>query len=214
MANDMIGAAKDLLLRESGPGPATRKMVEEKVRTDPVTNAIFESAARTIVNFVPFDMTPFVDQYAGPGDLQAWAKSIMRRAPDFTIGGDYMQRWFIIPRNDRMNLYLHRTLRSDDDVMHDHPWDNMSFVIDGGYTEHTPNSVIDRKPGDVVSRKADDVHRLQLWHGRPSVSLFMTGPKVREWGFHCPKGWVHWKDFTGGYHEGRSDKGAGCGEYA
>lgn len=161
-----------------------------------------------------FDMTRFIDEYASGSDLRDWTRDIMSSPPHFTIGGDYMQRWFIIPRNDRMNLYLHRTLRSDEDVMHDHPWDNTSFVIDGGYREYTPNGVIDRKPGDVVHRKATDVHRLELWHGQPSVSLFFTGPKVREWGFHCPKGWVHWKDFTGGYHDGRSEKGAGCGEYA
>lgn len=162
-----------------------------------------------------FDMTQFTDQYATIGDMQAWARSVITSRPaDFVIDVDYMERWYIIPRNDRANLYLHRTLRSDDDVLHDHPWDNTSFVIDGGYTEHTPNSVIDRRPGDVIHRKAEDAHKLILWHDQPSVSLFFTGPKVREWGFHCPKGWVSWRDFTGGYHNGRSDKGGGCGEYA
>jgi len=184
------------------------------IRTNPEAKAIFDVATREMENLIPFDMTAFVDQYAGFADMRDWADSIMLRKPDFTIGGDYMQRWFIIPRNDRMNLYLHRTLRSDDDVMHDHPWDNTSFVIDGGYLEHTPEGTFERQPGQVIHRKATDVHRLELIHGLPSISLFMTGPKVREWGFHCPKGWVHWKDFTGGYHDGRSEKGAGCGEYA
>ena len=78
-----------------------------------------------------FDMTRFIDEYASGSDLRDWARDVMSEPPHFTIGGDYMQRWFIIPRNDRMNLYLHRTLRSDEDVMHDHPWDNTSFVIDG-----------------------------------------------------------------------------------
>ena len=27
-------------------------------------------------------------------------------------------------------------------------------------------------------------------------SLFITGPVIREWGFHCPNGWRHWKQFT------------------
>ncbi|MDY6949859.1 MAG: hypothetical protein SXG53_29650, partial [Pseudomonadota bacterium] len=104
MANDTLGAAKNLLLLRSGPGLHTRRMVEEKLRTDPVTNAIFEAAARTIVDFLPFDMTRFVDKYAEAYAMRDWADSIMRRQPDFTIGGDYMQRWFILPRNDRMNL--------------------------------------------------------------------------------------------------------------
>lgn len=186
----------------------------EAIRHNAEAKAVYDVAVREVQSLLPFPVWHFIDQYAGFEDMREWAESIMREEPHFTIGGDYMQRWFIIPRNDRMNLYLHRTLRSDEDVMHDHPWDNTSFVIDGGYLEHTPSGTVERQPGEVIHRKATDVHRLELIHGRPSVSLFMTGPKVREWGFHCPKGWVHWKDFTGGYHDGRSEKGAGCGEYA
>lgn len=162
-----------------------------------------------------FDMKQFADQYADITDMQRWARSVMQREPDFVIGGDYMRRWYIIPRNESMNLYLHETLRSDEDVMHDHPWDNTSFVLSGGYIEHTSlGGRVIRMPGDVISRKATDAHRLELVGGYPSISLFLTGPKVREWGFHCPKGWVPWQEFTGGYHDGRSEKGAGCGEYA
>ncbi len=161
-----------------------------------------------------FDMTRFIDQYAEIGDIQQWADDVMSAPPHFIIGGDYMHRWFILPRNAMQNLYLHHLLRSDEDVMHDHPWDSVSFVIKGGFMEHTPAGSFWRAPGDVIARKAADVHRLELPEGRTSVSLFFTGPKIREWGFACPKGWVHWKDFTGGYHDGRSEKGAGCGEYA
>ena len=31
----------------------------------------------------------------------------------------------------------------------------------------------------------------------PCWSLFLFGPRLREWGFHCPdRGWVHWEEFT------------------
>ena len=31
----------------------------------------------------------------------------------------------------------------------------------------------------------------------PCWSLFLFGPRIREWGFHCPeRGWVHWEEFT------------------
>lgn len=86
--------------------------------------------------------------------------------------------------------------------------------IAGGFVEHTPEGSFRRNPGDIVHRKATDPHWLELEPGYQSISLFFTGPKIREWGFHCPKGWQHWHDFTGGYHDGRSQKGAGCGEYA
>jgi len=38
----------------------------------------------------------------------------------------------------------------------------------------------------------------------------MTGPRVREWGFHCPNGWRHWKDFVS--QENKGEQGVGCGE--
>ncbi|CAN0516096.1 unnamed protein product, partial [Scytosiphon promiscuus] len=31
----------------------------------------------------------------------------------------------------------------------------------------------------------------------PVWSLFITGPKYREWGFRTAGGWMHWKEFTG-----------------
>lgn len=177
--------------------------------------AIYNVAVRQLALLQPFPSHLFAGQYASIHDMQRWAESVMRRDPDFVIGGDYMRRWYIIPRNETFNLYLHETLRSDEDVMHDHPWDNTSFVISGGYIEHMPGDIsVVRAPGETVSRKATDAHRLELIGGQPSISLFFTGPKIRDWGFHCPKGWVSWQDFTGGYHSGRSDKGAGCGEMA
>jgi len=48
----------------------------------------------------------------------------------------------------------------------------------------------------LVFRRPETPHRVELIDGRPSVSLFITGPRVRQWGFHCPNGWVHWKKFV------------------
>lgn len=165
-----------------------------------------------------FDMTRFVDNYATLAEMQEWADSVMTsRPPDFTIGGDYMQRWFVIPRNDGPNVYLHRTLRSDDDrALHDHPWDNTSYVLQGGYREITPEHPegVIRRPGDIVVRQATSRHRLVLIPGQVNVSLFVTGPKVRDWGFWCgPDGqtFVPWQQFTAPGDRGAV--GPGCGEY-
>ncbi len=46
-------------------------------------------------------------------------------------------------------------------------------------------------------------------HEVPSWSLFLVSPQVREWGFHCPKGWRHWKEFLGRADSAHND-GAGC----
>jgi hypothetical protein len=129
---------------------------------------------------------------------------MLAREPDVIIGGEeepYLLRWFLIPRNHRLNGYLHEFRRSDDDrALHDHPWVNISIVLAGEYTEHSilPGGIHlrrIRRAGDIVFRWARTAHRIEL-HAGPCISLFLTGPRLREWGFHCPNGWVHWKKFT------------------
>lgn len=148
--------------------------------------------------------------YTSPGDMAAWARARMQRHPDFVIGDPaYLRRWWIIPRNEQQNVYLHEGLRDDDDrALHDHPWDNVSYLLIGRYREITPHGAFVRETGSLIHRKATDAHRLELIDGQPFVSLFFTGPKVREWGFHCPNGWVHWRDFTAG--ENGELVGKGC----
>jgi hypothetical protein len=134
------------------------------------------------------------------------------RPPDFIIGGSerpYMLRWWIIPKNRWFNVYLHHFLRSDDDrALHDHPWWNLSVLLTGSYIEHTPKGSFRRRRGRIVLRGARSTHRIELDHG-PVWTLFLTGPKIREWGFHCPKGWRHWEEFTEPT-DGGSTTGKGC----
>lgn len=151
-------------------------------------------------------------EYTGIGDMAAWARARMQRAPDFVIGEPaYLRRWWIVPRNEMQNTYLHEIRRSDDDrALHDHPWRNTSLVLIGRYREITPLGSFIRESGCVVEREATDAHRLELIDDEPCVTLFFTGPKVRDWGFQCPNGWVHWRDFTAG--ENGEIVGRGCGE--
>lgn len=162
-------------------------------------------------------------------------RKFLRRPPDFIIGtadNPYLLRWHLIPRNRWCNIYLHKFLRSDDDrALHDHPWPSCSIILKGGYVEHLPDGHAKHcKAGCITFRKAHQAHRVELltdwWNShlihlktlkftrpyRPCWTLFITGPKVRQWGFHCPKGWRHWREFcdvpTG---EARGDEiGKGC----
>ena len=127
-----------------------------------------------------------------------------RRPPDFVIGGagdPYLRRWWMIPRNPLFNVYLHHFLRSDDDrALHDHPWINLSILLAGQYDEHTIaagglNVRSRRRAGAWQLRGAKAAHRIELVDG-PCWTLFVTGPRIRQWGFHCPAGWRHWRDFT------------------
>lgn len=153
--------------------------------------------------------------YASIEDMQRWAASLMEsREPDFIIGpvdAPYLRRWWVIPRNEGCNVYLHEILRSDDArALHDHPWANTSTLIEGSYVEHTPDGVFVREPGWSGSREATSLHRLEVADGSRVISLFITGPKVRDWGFDCPQGWKPWQEFTAVGNSGET--GAGCGE--
>lgn len=145
--------------------------------------------------------------------MQVWAEGVMAsRPPDFVIGEDYMRRWWVVPRNSYANVYLHDIRASDDDrAFHDHPWPNTSFLITGKYIEHTPNGTFERVAGDVITRPANALHRLEVIPEQRAISLFMTGKNEREWGFDCGHGWVHWSDFVNARDTGKI--GQGCGEH-
>lgn len=146
-----------------------------------------------------------------------WAQS---HKPDFVIGGQqdpYLLRWFLIPRNPVFNVYVHLFLRSDEDrALHDHPWANCSILLDGSYTEHEilqggVHQKTVKTAGQWRFRRSGRMaHRIEL-HNGPCWTLFITGPRYRNWGFHCPDaGWVRWEDFTASGNKGITGKGCGA----
>lgn len=149
-----------------------------------------------------------------------WLKTIgLCREPDFvvTVAGEdapYMNRWWILPRNKWLGVNLHQFLRSDQDTLHDHPWNNVSILLKGSYMEESPchdptmiHPIVEgrilpgrfktlRTAGDIVRREAAEAHRIELIEEKPVWTLFMTGPVIREWGFHCPNGWIPFRKFV------------------
>ena len=127
-------------------------------------------------------------------------KRLFHREPDFVVGGKenpYLLRWWIIPRNRFLNIYLHKFLRDDDDrALHDHPWWSLSLTLAGQYVEQDDHGRRTYRRGAIRLRPATYRHRIELVEQQPAWTLFVTGPRVREWGFHCPQGWRHWKDFV------------------
>lgn len=141
---------------------------------------------------------------------------VSKRPPDMIIhrrgsahhAEHYIHRWYLIPRNRFVNVYLHETLLDDDEPPHDHPWPNVSIILKGGYWEtqfnplqdsggnwHLPGVTYWRSPGSVVFRSATRVHRLAVesTEAKRAWSLFITGPMVRDWGFWGKRGWVSHK---------------------
>jgi len=150
------------------------------------------------------------------------------RKPDFVIGDKekpYLLRWWVIPRNRFFNIYLHKFCKSDDDrALHDHPWTfNISILLKGNYIEHRLNKkLVLRRRFIPYFRWGKAPHRVQLLphpdncrfdphynSELPVWTIFITGRIVREWGFYCPKGWKHWKEFVA-TRPGGNSIGNGC----
>jgi hypothetical protein len=143
-------------------------------------------------------------------NLRKWIAVWLHGGPHFIIGtkaDPYLYRWYVIPRNPWLNIYLHKFLRDDEDrALHDHPWWFVSLILKGGYFEVTPTGTIERGWLSLGFRPALWRHRVVLPRaygdnhavGRmvPAWTLVITGRKVREWGFWCPKGFVVWTEFT------------------
>lgn len=168
------------------------------------------------------------DEVIGPG--YRWRKSTGGGKPPKGLRKPFLLRWFVIPKNRFMNIYLHNFIRDDEDrALHDHPWWNVSLLLIGRYIEVTPGyrtlaylhpDFRDKSPpdtrteyraGDLKFRGATYAHRIELVRTRKSGhkrtealrqrgqlcwSLFITGPVVRKWGFHCSGGWRSAAEFA------------------
>jgi hypothetical protein len=119
-----------------------------------------------------------------------------RLIPDRRTGLDYMHRYYLFLKNRTkfpFNVTLHKIVRSDDPIFHDHPWPYMTIILKGGYWEHTPVFNDDGKlltefqtwrgPGSIIKRNASEYHWLELDGDRPATTLFFMGPQERDWGF-------------------------------
>lgn len=145
--------------------------------------------------------------------------------PSKVIGTNYLMRWHLLPKNPIFNIYLHRYTGSDDArAMHDHPWWSVSIKLKGELIEVRPECqqecgtlpylfplpALDESPVKRIHvRSAEYTHRLIL--ASPTAwTLFITGPRLRTWGFRCNNGnWVPWWKMT--TPEGKPIDG-GCDE--
>lgn len=115
---------------------------------------------------------------------------------DEIVRPDYLYRWYAIPKNRFFNIYLHLFVGDDDDrAPHDHPWPSLSIALQGTMLEHMDGEEIRIiKKGDIIFRSATHRHR-QTMVSNEAITLFITGPKYRKWGFWPDGKFVYWKDF-------------------
>jgi len=146
----------------------------------------------------------------------------------------YLNRWWQWPRNNLTNCYLHNMIRDDDPILHDHPYWFVSIMLDGELREnYSPTPAADvsalgrvwersriLRAGDIVFRSSTMAHQLVV--RREAWTLMISGRRVREWGFWCPKGWREWYKYVATNQDpsqrgnavgrGTSGRGVGCGE--
>lgn len=133
---------------------------------------------------------------------RGWFAQLCSGEPHQVIGprtDPYLMRWFLVPRNPFINVYLHRFCSSDPSAPHDHPWHFLSIVLKGRYRETGERRTLMRRPGSVAIRRASSRHRVELL-GHPVTTVIVTGPRHRAWGFWCPRPrqparFVPWQEF-------------------
>lgn len=138
------------------------------------------------------------------------------RKPDVVIapsgGQDYLYRWHLLPRNLDANVYFHLQVASDPErPLHDHPWDNQSVILAGGYQEVLQEqpflvpTLEQRHKGQTIWRKAEVAHRLVLPITEPyTMTLFTTGAIRRDWGFWINGTWHSHNDCITHDRQGKS----------
>ena len=121
----------------------------------------------------------------------------------------YLIRYYIV-KHKWCNIFIHQFLRSDKDDLHDHPWDFVTYLVRGQYTEQRYNTELNTvqvtkrsnyvyddfmtdvrlKENTFVYRKATDQHRVvvkedlkEVDKHKAALTLFISGPTKREWGF-------------------------------
>jgi hypothetical protein len=120
----------------------------------------------------------------------------------------YLERYYLFLK-DRdsfpFNIFLHKFLKSDPDDVHDHPWPYATLILKGGYYEWIPQFGADGKKIGEIARwcsagsfrtaSATSYHRIELDPEVECWTLFMPGPKQREWGFLSKNKWIQWQDY-------------------
>lgn len=119
-------------------------------------------------------------------------------SPHEEICGEYLHRYHLLPKNRFLNVYLHRFQEPDPGRdLHDHPWWSLSVVLKGRYQEQhceAGSAVRTRTLGGIrrlALRRPTTRHTITWVAPGGCWTVFVTGPKRREWGFHTRDGWIH-----------------------
>lgn len=134
----------------------------------------------------------------------------------------YMVRYIVL-KSRLCCIYIHRFMRSDSDDPHDHPWNFITYIAEGGYSEDfydvNQPSKTDKKylaywtkrvnvrvPGSFAFRRATDIHRVVLKRNykmaeikKAPLTACIMFKRQRHWGFwpllHKGSLFVDWRKY-------------------
>jgi len=144
--------------------------------------------------------------------LLKWLESIGRRRiiMDRVNEEPYLERYYVFLKDRTwfpFNIFLHKFLKSDPDVPHDHPWNYATVILKGGYWEWIPQiNNRGEKFGEIAHWRgaghfricgANSYHRIEIDPEVETWTLFMPMRKRKEWGFLTRQGWVPHEEYLG-----------------
>jgi len=134
-------------------------------------------------------------KWIGGFDFLDWLDLIGRKRVimDRYANEPYLTRYYLFLKDRKrfpFNVFLHKFHKGDLDDLHDHPWPYFTLILKGGYWETTPKGRFWRKPGHFRFNGSKSLHRIELEPGVTPWTLFIPGPKMREWGFIRDGEWV------------------------
>ncbi len=91
-------------------------------------------------------------------------------------------------------IYKHIIVKSDKDKHeHDHPWDFVSFILEGSYSEFIDGRLFARNRFSFKFNDAEFNHKLASVSGPKGrcVTFVITGQRRRDWGYKTSKGWIN-----------------------
>lgn len=127
---------------------------------------------------------------------------------DRTSDEPYLERYYLFLRDRQQfpfNVFLHKFLKGDPDDVHDHPWPYVTVILKGGYYEWVPefdsqgNRISEtrywRGPGHIRLSRSASYHRIELKSNITAWTLFMPGPKKKDWGFLVDNRWIQHEQY-------------------
>lgn len=129
-----------------------------------------------------------------------------RRGEENAVPTTYLHRWRLLALPGKRRVYIHWFVGPDwSRAPHDHPKWFLSIMLRGWYVERSP----DRSPPDRIFRAphvrwfpATHRHAIIEVAPRGCVTLVVTGPERREWGFWPTSNgrtcWIPWKRYIFG----------------